>query len=120
MHRCRMLDHMIRPSPRPPLLATCAGALLLPLAAGGDGDHDRLRSALARDELVSMRSIFDWITQRYDGRIVEVELEDDDGLLVYEVDLLTAEGQKIEFEFDARDGALIAVKGRAIPTPRAP
>jgi uncharacterized membrane protein YkoI len=115
-----MLAPMTMNTSRLPLPAACVAALLLAAPAIGDDDHDRLRAALERDELVSMRSIFDWIGQRYDGRILEVELEDENGLLIYEVDLLTADGHKIEFEFDARNGALIAVKGRAIPTPRVP
>jgi uncharacterized membrane protein YkoI len=96
--------------------AMCAVIVLVPgVAVGDDDDHDRLRDALARDELVSFRSIFDWIEQRYDGRIVEVELEDDDDALIYEVDLLTPRGEKVEFEFDARSGALMSIKGRAVP-----
>ena len=106
--------------PLPALAILCTATVLIPGVAVGDDDHDGLRDALARDELVSFRSIFDWIEQRYDGRVLEVELEDDDDMLVYEVDLLTPGGHKIEFEFDARSGALIAIKGRAVPAAKQP
>lgn len=112
--------HAMKP-PLPVLAVLCAAvAASAPGAAVGDDDHDGLREALERDELVSFRSIFDWIEQRYDGRVLEVELEDEDGLLIYEVDLLTPDGHKVEFEFDARSGALIAVKGRSVPAPKQP
>lgn len=104
--------------PLPALSILCAATALIPGAAVGDADHDGLREALERDELVSFRSIFDWIEQRYDGRVLEVDLEDEDGALIYEVDLLTPDGHKIEFEFDARSGALIAIKGRSVPAPK--
>ena len=44
---------------------------------------------------------------------IQVEI-DDDGRLEYEIDLLTPDGHKIEFEFDARTGEQLEVKGRGL------
>ncbi len=44
---------------------------------------------------------------RHPGRIVEVELEDEDGLWLYEIEVLTPEGRLIEIELDARTGAIL-------------
>lgn len=79
-----------------------------------DVDHEDLRRALERNELVSLRTLFDWIEARYEGRIIEVEIDDDDDMLIYEVEMLTPQGNKIEFEFDARSGDLMSLKGRGL------
>ncbi|MDV7211500.1 PepSY domain-containing protein [Azotobacter beijerinckii] len=45
---------------------------------------------------------------RYPGaRLLEVELEEEHGIYVYEVELLTASGVVRELELDARDGRLL-------------
>lgn len=85
---------------------------------GDDVDHEDLRRAVERNELVSLRSLFDWIEARYEGRIIEVEIDDDDDMLIYEVEMLTPKGNKIEFEFDARSGALMSLSGRGLSDTR--
>lgn len=46
--------------------------------------------------------------QRYPGaRLLEAELEEDDGIYIYEIELLTADGIARELELDARDGRLL-------------
>jgi hypothetical protein len=108
----------------PSLLARAALVCLvvsaLPGPAAGGDDHRGLRQALARDEIVSFKTILDWIEQRYVGRIVEVELEDDDGELIYEVDLLSPQGDLIEFEFDARSGEMLDIDGHDPEAARRP
>ncbi|CAD5109403.1 PepSY domain-containing protein [Zestomonas carbonaria] len=45
---------------------------------------------------------------RYPGaRLLEVELEEEDGIYVYEVELLTTSGVVRELELDARDGRIL-------------
>lgn len=48
--------------------------------------------------------------QRVPGQVVKSELEFDDGMLIYEVDIRTADGQKYEVEIDAVTGAVLKVK----------
>ncbi len=49
---------------------------------------------------------------RYSGsRLLEAELEEDDDLYVYEVELLTRVGQVRELEFDAASGPLLKDEG---------
>lgn len=96
-------------------LLLCLPLVITPLHADS---HQGLRSALERNEIVPFRNILEWIEQHYVGRIVEVELEDDDDELIYEVDLLTPRGDVIEFEFDARSGDLKRVKGRDVDAAR--
>ena len=77
-----------------------------------------LREAVGRNELVSLKSIMDWIEEHYEGQVVEVELENQSGFFSYEVDLLTPAGSKVEFQFDARSGELLSVSGRDIEKAR--
>lgn len=103
------------------LPAFAALACLISLTASvraADGSHGGLREALERNELVSFKSILDWIEARYVGKVVEVELEDEDNQLNYEVDLLTPDGDMIEFEFSARDGKLLSISGQNIERAR--
>ncbi|HEY1078422.1 MAG TPA: PepSY domain-containing protein [Fontimonas sp.] len=113
-------------------LALLAGGLIVfaaiaraatPTAAPGAAErseHGSLREALERNELVPFISIVDWIETHYVGKIVEVELEDEDDQINYEIDLLTPTGDMLEFEFDGRTGALLSVKGQNIERARRP
>ena len=96
------------PAAAPPAAAQAAPAT----------EHMGLREALERNEIVSFKSILDWIEQNYVGKVVEVELEDEEEALQYEVELLTPAGNIIEFEFDARTGELQAIKGRDVDSAR--
>lgn len=48
--------------------------------------------------------------QRVPGQVVKAELDYDDGMLVYEIDIRTAEGHKYEVKIDANTGAILRVK----------
>ena len=63
-------------------------------------ERDALRQSVERGEVVPLMSLITRIQNEYRGEIIEVELEYDDGALIYEIDLLTPAGNKIEFEFD--------------------
>ena len=43
-----------------------------------------------------------------DATLLEAELEREDGALVYELEILTADGEVRELEFDARSGTLLS------------
>ncbi|WP_029889775.1 PepSY domain-containing protein [Polycyclovorans algicola] len=87
-----------------------------PLAFADDDDDEReaLRRSVERGEVVPLMTLITRIQNEYRGEIIEVELEYDDGRLEYEIDLLTPDGHKIEFEFDARTGEQLEVKGRGL------
>lgn len=48
--------------------------------------------------------------QRVPGQVVKAELDYDDGTLVYEIDIRTAEGHKYEVKIDANSGAILRMK----------
>lgn len=114
---------MLGVSMRLPTVLLTLPCLLLPSWAVADSSEPApsdLRQALQRNELVSFTSILDWIEARYVGKVVEVELEDEYGRLKYEVDLLTPDGDMLEFQFNARDGGLIGINGPNIERARRP
>ncbi|MEQ8270153.1 PepSY domain-containing protein [Algiphilus sp.] len=96
---------------------TIAAAAVLSLLWVEAPEADEIQQSDIRDrvqsgELVPLRRILDTIEAQYIGDILEVELEHDDGFLIYEVELLGPQGQLVEFEFDARDGSLLEIEGR--------
>ncbi|WP_198160005.1 MULTISPECIES: PepSY domain-containing protein [unclassified Sporosarcina] len=59
---------------------------------------------------ISMGQANEIALQRVPGEVVKSELEFDDGMLVYEVDIRTAEGHKYEVKVDAVTGNVVRVK----------
>lgn len=82
--------------------------MLLPtLAAGGRDDHERARRLLERGEILPLTAILEQARQAQPGRVLEVELDRDDGVWVYELEVLDERGRLWELRFDARDGRLL-------------
>ncbi|WP_438318011.1 PepSY domain-containing protein [Sporosarcina sp. FA9] len=44
------------------------------------------------------------------GHVIKAELDYDDGIMLYEIDIRTREGQKYEVKVDANTGAILKVK----------
>lgn len=93
-------------------------ALLLSALLGVSANHGladdhwrNLHDAVRSGKLVALPEILDWLEARYEGHVLEVELEHDDGRLIYEVEMLGPQGQVVEFEFDAVSGELVGMEG---------
>ena len=89
---------------------------LLPLlpasrAAASDRDHDRARAAMAAGEIRPLAELLAEVERRYVGRVIETELDRDDGRWVYEFKLLPPTGRVYELRLDAATGALLRSKG---------
>lgn len=95
------------------ILPSLLGAFLalFAISAWSDDDHDRAREARAAGEIVPLRDILTRAERDYPGDLLEVELEREDGLWVYEIKLLTAGGHILELEYNARTMELIEVEG---------
>jgi uncharacterized membrane protein YkoI len=81
-------------------------------------DAELAREAVGAGTFVPVDTLLDWIEARYLGRVIEVELEEeeagDDEPPTYEIEWLTPQQRVIEFEFDARTGELLEIEGRGI------
>lgn len=89
-----------------------AGALLsAPLPALADRDHDDARRAVEEGQVLPLRRILDTVEARYDGRVLEVELENKHDRWVYEVKLLASDGRILVVKLDAATAEVLAEKG---------
>ncbi|RUO20860.1 hypothetical protein CWE08_07095 [Aliidiomarina iranensis] len=66
---------------------------------------------LAEQERVPPQQIQEYLEKKYYGRMLTIELDNDDGLLIYEVTWLGNDDQIVEFHFNARTGELFWMKG---------
>jgi len=68
-----------------------------------DDDARRARESVNAGYFVPLETIIKHARSRHPGRVVEVELEDDE----YEIEILRGDGTKVELEYDARTGELL-------------
>jgi uncharacterized membrane protein YkoI len=88
----------------PPLIL----ALIAPLPAQGDDvGHDEARRLRQAGAILPVETILERLRLQHPGRLLDLELERDDGRYVYEIEMLDAAGTVWELLFDARTGALI-------------
>lgn len=95
----------------------CAAAVVVlfsgpMLADDGDDDHERARQALEGGEILPLQTLIKGLERDYPGQILEVELEREDGLWVYEIKLIRHSGALVKLELDARNGTLLKIEGR--------
>jgi hypothetical protein len=73
------------------------------LPAGASGDHEVVRELREGGEILSLSALLD--RESLQGmRVLEAELEREQGRMVYELELLDARGRVIERYFDAITG----------------
>lgn len=83
--------------------------LLVAMPAHAD-DDTRIRQLQRSGEILSLEKIFAAARAVKSGRIVDVDLDKEDGRYVYEIELLDASGRVWEMEFDARTGELLQLE----------
>lgn len=88
------------------------GALGLPARASDHRDHERARQAVQAGQVLPLRTVLERLAREHPGQVLEVELEQDDGLWIYEVKVLQAGGQLVKLKLDARTAALLGSKSR--------
>lgn len=81
--------------------------LTLPGLAPAAEDHTRARDAVRRGEILSLAALLERVQLAPGERLLEAELERDDGRWIYELELISAEGEVREVELDAATGALL-------------
>lgn len=93
-------------------------ALAMTVSAQADSAKDQrraaeaqaIRSAVARGHVLPLPHILKLAEARVQGEVVKIELEHEDGRLIYEIKILTKSGRVREVELDARTGALIKIE----------
>ena len=74
------------------------------------GDHERARALLEQGEILSLSEIMKQADLRVPGKILDVDLEEKDGSIVYEIEFLSDQGVIMEMTVDARTGELISLE----------
>lgn len=87
-------------------------------AARADDDHDRARRALEAGQIAPLSEVLAAVERDFRGRVIEVELERDDGRWIYEIKLLTPQGSVIKLEYDAATRTLLRAQGRGVGAAR--
>lgn len=84
-----------------------AAALLLVLAGRVSADHDEAFELAREGKIQSLSKLLEQQQRLRPGRVLEVELERGDDRMIYEMEVLDAQGVVWELRFDATSGALL-------------
>ena len=93
------------------LLFLLTGALVPsgPLFASSD-DHELARQALERGQVLPLRTVLDKVERDYQGQVLKIEFEHDDGRFIYEIRLLQKDGRLAKLKVDATSGEVLKIK----------
>ncbi|WP_170314671.1 PepSY domain-containing protein [Aquibium carbonis] len=84
--------------------------LILPASAlADDDDAQRAWRGTRSGEFLPFARLAEIALGQFPGRIVEAELDDDDGRIIYEIKILQRNGRVLEVEIDARTGRILDV-----------
>jgi uncharacterized membrane protein YkoI len=91
-------------------LSLAAGTALADRHSSGDqayDDHERVWETRKRGSILPLETILDRVLKTFPGEVIEIEFDDDDGLLIYEIKVLTRRGIVLEMDVDARNGRIL-------------
>jgi uncharacterized membrane protein YkoI len=94
--------------------AVLAALSMAPVSADDD-DKEAAEAALRRGEARPLEDLLQRVRSEFAGSVLKIELEhEDDGEVpwLYEVKLLTPEGDVLELEYDAGTLELLGLEGR--------
>ncbi|MCO5162194.1 MAG: PepSY domain-containing protein [Mesorhizobium sp.] len=95
------------------LLAACFAVLIASVSPaladkGGDADRRAVERARERGEILPLARIIELLrAQGLTGDVLEVELENDDAGVVYEIYLLGPGGRRLEIKVDPATGRIL-------------
>jgi uncharacterized membrane protein YkoI len=79
--------------------------------AFADNDHDRARRAVEEGRILPLKDILAQAESAYPGELIEAELEDEHGFMIYEIKMLTRDGRVMKLLYDAHTGRLLKANG---------
>lgn len=87
------------------LIVWCLTLSLSPARASPD--HEQARAAVQSGQILSLQAVLRKVEEQYPGVFLEAELENDDGVWVYEIKLLQAGGQRLKLKVNAVTGNVL-------------
>lgn len=85
-------------------------SLVVGPAAYADDDHEKARMLQQENEILSLEAILERLPAASDSRLLELELEHEQGTWVYEIEMLHPDGRVREYEVDAVTGEVLSVE----------
>ncbi|MCC6735210.1 MAG: PepSY domain-containing protein [Bauldia sp.] len=76
-------------------------------ACAASDDHDRALAAVTAHEILPLSTILRNLATLFEGTLIEVELECEDGRALYVLELRTPAGRLVEITVDAVTGAIV-------------
>ena len=82
------------------------------LSLADDDHHQRedLNAAVRKGEILQLSEILKRVRPQIDGKILEIEFENEKHNPVYEIYVLDRSGRRIEYEVDARTATIISLE----------
>lgn len=77
------------------------------LALGNDREDRGHHAVNAQKAKITMEQAMETAKTKFPGRVIESELESEDGGLIYEVKIVSASGDTHEVEIDAQSGKVL-------------
>lgn len=75
-----------------------------------DVSHYEARKLRESGKILPLETIIEKAKTYRNGQVIDTELERDDGMLVYEIEILDDQGRVWELEFDATNGDLLELE----------
>jgi len=95
------------------LVAASAALLAVGAAAPAPAsDHDRARRAVEEGRILPLRDILARAQAVAPGEVIEAELEDEGGVIVYEIKVLTGDNRVMKLSYNAATGELLKTRSR--------
>ena len=80
------------------------GLMVLCGGVSSDDDHLKAKRLHKSGDIMAVEQILNKVQQHHHGRVLEVELEREDGRYVYEIELVDNKGEVLKLFFDAKTG----------------
>ena len=87
--------------------ALVAGTISYHVAASEDLDQSEIRELVRQGEIMPLETILIQFPAKEFGKLLDLEVEREDGVVVYEFEFLRADGRIVEIEVDARNGKIL-------------
>ena len=94
------------------LLVVCALAWHSGAAASDKGDHERALQAVQSGQVLPLAKVLALVEREHPGQVLEVELESEGQVWLYEIKLLQPNGRLTKLKVDARTGEILKRKIR--------
>ncbi|AJR06037.1 hypothetical protein H744_1c1012 [Photobacterium gaetbulicola Gung47] len=77
-------------------------------------DHDDVMRAVQQGLVQPFSSLQSKVDEQLHGRIIRVELEEDDDIWIYELKLIDPNNNIVRVEYDAKTLTILEIKGRGL------